>query len=244
MALLSVNLDQVAALREVRKFKEPDPAQAAVLAELAGADGVAIQLRRDRKYVRDRDLFILREVVKSRLTLEIPPTEELIAKALEVKPWMVTFVADHADSDAPVSGIDFNNPAVDFRDVVERFRGVGVMVSFLVEPDVESVKGVSRSGGSAVLINCSEFTEARTLDQAQAGLDNIDRTAQAASKQELTVFAGRGVSYRNVLPLAELGNIDEFVIGYAISCRAMLVGYERAVSEMLSLIRSVHPPQS
>jgi pyridoxine 5-phosphate synthase len=236
LALLTVNLDLVAALREVRRMKEPDPAQAAVLAELAGADGIAIQWRRDRKYVRDRDLYILREVVKTRLILEIPPTEEIIEKALDVKPWMVTFVADHADSDAPVSGIDFTNAPIDFSDIVERFRGVGINVCFLIEPNGESVKGAHRAGASAVLINCREFTDARTLEQAQSGLDNIDNAAQLAVKNELSVHAGRGVSYKNIFPLAELGVIDEFVIGHAIAVRAVLVGYERAVAEMLSLI--------
>lgn len=236
MALLSVNLDQVAALREVRRMKEPDPAQAAVLAELAGADGIAIQLRRDRKYIRDRDLYILREVVKTRLILEIPPTEDIIAKALEVKPWMVTFVADHADSDASVSGIDFTNAPIDFSDIVERFRGVGVSVCFLIEPSSDAVKGAHRAGASAVLINCTEFTDARTLEQAQSGLDNIDSAAQQAVKHELAVHAGRGISYKNIFPLAELGAIDEFVIGHAIAVRAILVGYERAVVEMLRLL--------
>jgi len=103
MALLSVNLDQVAALREVRKLKEPDPAQAVVLAELAGADGIVVQLRQDRKYIRDRDLYVLREVVKTRLTVEMAPVDENIDKALEIRPWMVTLVADHTDSDTPVS---------------------------------------------------------------------------------------------------------------------------------------------
>lgn len=236
MALLSVNLDQVAALREVRRFKEPDPAQAAVLAELAGADGIAIQLRRDRKYIRDRDLYILKEVVKTKLILEIPPTEEIIAKALEVKPWMVTFVADHADSNTPVSGIDFNNAPIDYRDIVERFRGVGVNTCFLVEPNHDAIKGAHKAGASAVLINCSGFTEARTLEQAQTGLDKIDNAAQQAVKNEIAVYAGRGVTYKNIFPLAELGVIDEFIIGYAIAIRALLVGYERAVSEMLQLM--------
>ena len=236
MASLSVNLDQVAALREVRKRKEPDPAQAAVLAELAGADGIAIQLRRDRKYIRDRDLFILREVVKSRLILELPPTDEIIEKALEVKPWMVTFVADHADSDAPVSGIDFHNAPIDFSDTVERFRGVGVNVCFLIEPSSDAVKGAHKTGAAAVLIDCAEFTEARTLEQAQTGLDNIDHAAQLAVKHELSVHAGRGISYKNIFPLAELGVIDEFVVGFAIASRALLVGYERAVGEMLRLM--------
>ncbi len=238
MALLSVNLDQVAALRAVRKFKEPDPAQAAVLAELAGADGIAVQLRRDRKHIRDRDLYILREVVKSRLTVEMPPVDEMIDKVLEVKPWMVTFVADQPDTDTPPAGIDFNSAPIDFKEVVSRLRGVGVNVCFFVEPEVDAVKGAARAGAGAVLINCSMFTGARTLDEAQEGLDQVDRAAQTAVKSNLSVTAGRGVSYRNVQPLVELGTIDEFVVGHAIASHAFLVGYQQAVREFLRLIRA------
>jgi pyridoxine 5-phosphate synthase len=237
MALLSVNLDQVAALRQVRKLKEPDPAQAAVLAELAGADGITVQFRRDMKYVRERDLYILREVVKTRLSIEMPPTDEMIAKALEIKPWMVTLVADQPDSDMPVAGIDFAGAPVDFGSVVERLKGVGVSTAFFVEPDADSVKGAIKAGASAVMINCAAFTGARSLDEAQEGLDAIDRTAQTASKAGLTVNAGRGISYRNVQPLAELGLIEEFVVGHAIASRAILVGYSQAVREFRGLIQ-------
>jgi len=235
--LLSVNLNYVAAMREMRRLGEPDPAQAAVLAELAGADGIAIQLRRDRKNIRDRDLYLLKGVVKTRLTVEMPPTEEMIEKALEVKPWMVTFVADHADSNAPVSAIDFKSVSVDFSDLTNRFNGVGTSVCFMVEPDSEDIRGAAKAGANAVLITGAGYTEARTLEDAQAELDRIDRAAQAANKAGMSVYCGRGIGYKNAMPLVELGNIDEFVIGYAISSKAILVGFERAVREMVSVLR-------
>ncbi len=238
MALLSVNLDQVAALREVRKLKEPDPAQAAVLAELAGADGISVQLRRDRRHIRDRDLYILREVVKSRLTVEMAPTDDNIEKALEIKPWMVTFVADQANSDIPVSGIDFDSAPIDFGDIAVRLKGVEAKVCFFVEPDVNAVRGAARAGAGAIMLNCIGFTEARTLEEAQEELDRIDAAAQAASKVNLLIHAGRGIGYRNILPLHELNLIDEFVIGHAIASRAMLCGFSQAVSEMLHLLRT------
>lgn len=243
MALLTVNLDQVAALREVRKRREPDPSQAAVLAEMAGADGIAIQVRRDRKYVRDRDLYILREVVKNRLTIELPPAEEMIARALEVKPAMVTLVVDHADSDSPVSGINFQAAPVDFGDLTLRFRGAGIGVCFFVEPDAESMKGAARAGADAVLINCGGFTYAVTLEDAQRELDRIDSAAQAASKAGLTVYAGRGINSKNVLALHELGLFDEFFVGHSIVARAVLKGMEAAVTEMLALVRANLPQE-
>ena len=235
MALLSVSLDQVAALREVRRLKEPDPAQAVVLAELAGADGIVVQLRRDRKYIRDRDLYVLREVVKTRLTVEMAPTDENIEKALEIRPWMVTLVADHTDSDTPVSGIDFDNAAIDYGDIVVRLKGAGLNVCFFIEPEVLAVKGARRAGASTVVINCAGFTEARNFEDAQAELDRIDNSAQAAVKTGLSVHAGRSINYKNVLPLLELNLIREFVIGHAIASRAVLTGYTQAVSEMLRL---------
>ena len=242
MPLLSVNLDLVAAMREVRRLNEPDPAQAAVLAELAGADGIAVQLRRDRRYVRDRDLYVLKSIVKTRLILELPPTDDVIERALEVKPSMVTFVADHADSNSPVSPIEFNSAPVDFGDITSRFAGVDVNVCFFVEPDTELIKGAVKAGAAAVLISCLGYTEARTVVEAQTELDRLDRAVQAASKAGVAVHCGRGITYKNVPPLAELGYVDEFVIGHAIVSRAILVGFERAVREMLQLLKqSPHP---
>lgn len=238
MSALTVNLDLVAVLRSVRRLQEPDPAQAAVLAELAGADGIGVQLRRDRKYIRDRDLYILKSVVKTKLIVELPPTDELITLALEIKPWIVVFVADHADSDSPVSPIDFDSAAVDFGDITDRFKGVGVNVGFFVEPEADDIRGAAKGGATSVLVNCARYTDARTIEDAQQGLDSIGRAVTAASKQGLAVYCGRGISYKNIQPLTELGCVDEFIVGHAIGSRAMLVGFERAVREMLILTRN------
>ena len=240
MAMLTVNLDQVAALRESRKLREPDPAQAAVLAEMAGADGIAIQLRRDRKYVRDRDLYILREVVKTRLTIELTPVEDIIQRVLEVKPAMVAFVADRA-GDLPVSGIEFDSAEIDFTDTARRFKAAGIAVCFFVEPETDSVKGAQRAGGDAVMINCGGFTYARTLEEAQQELDRIDSCAQAAAKAGLSVMAGRGIDRKNILALHELGLIDEFFVGNSIVSRAVLKGMTAAVEEVLDILKTAPP---
>jgi len=236
MALLSVNLDHVAAIRELRRLGEPDPAQAAVLAEMAGADGIAISFRRDRKNIRERDLFILREVVKTRLTVEIPPQDEIIGKLIEVKPTMVTFVADSADSSAPSSGIDFGNAPIDFSDTTTRCKGVGIAVSFFIEPDVDAVKGAAKAGADAVLIDCDGFLHARTMDEAQRELDMIDKAAQSASNSGLAVYAGRGISCKSVPALLELGLIDEFFVGNSIISKAVLLGLDAAVKEMCHVL--------
>ncbi len=237
MPLFSVLIDAVAAMRELKRTFEPDPAQAAVLAELGGCDGIVVQLRRDRKYIRDRDLYMLKGVVKTKLTVEMPPIDDIINRMLEVKPWMVTLVADHADSDSPVSTIDFTAAPVDFRDVTARFLAVGVNVCFFVEPEPEQIKSAAKAGASAVLINCSGFTGALTLDDAQTELDRIDRAVQAASKNDLEIHCGRGIHYKNIIPLLELGHVDEFIIGHAICSRALLIGMERSVRDMAELLR-------
>lgn len=237
MALLTVSLDMFGSIRELRRLKEPDPAQAAVFAEVAGAHGFSVQLRRDRKAIRDRDLYILREIIKTKLTIETPPLDETIERAIEVKPWMVTLVADHADSGSMVSPIDFGSAAVDFGEITQRLMGAGCNVCFFVEPTLEGIRGAAKAGAAAVTLNCGGFVEARTLDEAQSELDKIDTAAQAGAKAGLSVQAARGLTYKNISPLVELKMIDEFIVGHAITVRALLVGIERAVTEMLALVR-------
>ncbi|UCD63800.1 MAG: pyridoxine 5'-phosphate synthase [Candidatus Zixiibacteriota bacterium] len=239
MSALTVNIDLVALMRSVRRMAEPDPAQAAVLSELAGADGISVRVRRDRRYIRDRDLYVLKNVVKTKLIVELPLADELIEQALEIKPWMVLFVADHADSDSPVTTIDFAAAPVGFNEVCDRFKGVGVNTGFFIEPEADDVRGAARAGASAVLFNCSGYTQARTLEEARGELDRIERASGMASKHDLAVYCGRGIGYKNIQPLAEMGFIDEFVVGYAIGARAMLVGYQQAVREMLSTLKNV-----
>lgn len=236
MALLSVNLDDIIALRERRKLREPDPVQAAVLTELAGADGISLQYRRGVGGVRNRDLFVLREVVKTKLTIEIPPIDDVIASVLEVKPAMVSFFAEHADANTPVAGIDFDTAQIDFGEPTSRLKGMGITVCFLIDPEPSSVKGAAKAGADAVMLNCAGFTLARTIEEAQAELDRIDSAAQAASKAGLFIYAARNISYKNVLPLHELGLIDEFFVGQAITSRAILSGMDTAVRDLMNLI--------
>lgn len=243
MASLTVRVDPVAVLRKIRGSKDPDPAQAVVLAELAGADGIAMQLRRDRKYLRERDMYILKELIRTRMALELPPVDALLDKALEVRPSSVTFVSDHADSDTPVSGIDFAAAPVDFGEITARFRGAGIATCFLIEPEADIVKGAAKAGASSVLINCREFSDSRTIDQAQEALDRIDRAAQTAVKSGLGVRAGGGLSYKNIESLLELGNIEEFVVGHAITARALMVGFNQAVLDLLHIMRTTGAPR-
>ena len=155
---------------------------------------------------------------------------------LEIKPSVVFFSADHADSDSPLSPIDFGNSAVDYSTYINQLTAVGIQGGFFVEPNIDEIKGASKAGAQSVLINCSGFTTARNMDDAQMELDRIDKATQFALKQNLVVIAGRGINYKNVKPLNELNVFDEFIVGNAVCIRAMLVGFEKAVSEMKHLL--------
>ena len=236
MSLLVVSLDMVGVMRESSHRKEPEPAQAAVFAEMAGAGGISVMLKRDRKYLRDRDLYILKQIVKTKLNISMPPTEDIIERAIEVKPNSVTIVADLANSDSPPAAVDFYAGAVDFSAIANRIKAVGVNVNYFIEPEVEAVKGALKAGADGVVLNCSAYTEAQSVDEARKELDKIDRAAYAANKQNLTAIAGRGLHYSNIQPLVELGNIRAFIVGRSICTRALFHGMDRAVNEMTRII--------
>ena len=238
MAQLILSLDMVAVMRAVRHTKDPDPLHAAVLAELAGVDGISVQLRRDRKFVNDRDLYLLKGSTKTRFVIETPPADDTIDRVCDLKPDTVVLVADHADSDTPFSTIDFNLADVEFRDIVARLHGVETSVSFLIEPEIDQVKGAAKSGANAVMLDTKAYSMARSVEDAQRELDRIDEAANAAARYNIGIQSGAGLTYKNVKPLAELGRFDEFHIGNAILSRAMLVGIDQAVRDMRELVKS------
>lgn len=239
MSFLTINLDPIAKLRTICRQTEPDLVQAAVLAELAGADGVSVSLRRDRRHVGERDLYLLREIVKGRLTIISPPVDDLARIVAEIKPHQVTLVADQADKDAQLVGIDFASGDIDFSDLVRQLQGSGTDVVFYIDPQSDSIKGASRAGADGVLIDCDRYGRAKASSDAQEGLDMIDRTAQSVGKTKLHLAAGHTINYRNVGPLTEIGLFDEFVVGSALAGRASLVGLDAAVREFKKLIQTV-----
>ncbi len=236
MSLLSVNIDLVATVREMRGLSEPDPAQAAMLAELAGADGITVQLRRNGRIIRDRDLYLLKGLVKSELTIELPPVDDVISKVLDIKPSMAIFFADHMQTNAAASTIDLSGADVDYSDLAARVSAVGTKVGFFIDPEPDAAKKAAKMGAQAVLISCAAYADAPTLEQAQAELDRIDRAIAAAAKAGLAVHCGRGLTLRNIAPLAELEAIEQFAIGYGLCSRSLLLGFERTVKEYLHVL--------
>lgn len=236
MSELIVNLDWSAAMRSRHGLSDPDPAQLAVVCELAGADGIMVQIRRTQRILTDRDLYMLKGIVHTSLTVQMPVAEESIEKILKLKPHRVILAADHADAGQPLSPIDFSIGSIDFSEFVNPLKAVDIEVGFLIMPAVEQAKGAAKAGASMVMIDVSDFTRAKNVADAQIALDRIDESTHLALRSKLTVLAGRGISYRNIKPLCELGRIGEFAVGNAIGTRATMVGIDAAVREMKSLM--------
>jgi len=237
MARLSVNVDHVATVRQARRALEPDPVAAAILAELAGAHGIIVHLREDRRHIQDRDLRLLKEVVKTHLNLEMAAVEEIINIALEVRPDMVTFVPERREELTTEGGLDVAGQVERVGEVVARMKGAGIRVSLFVDPDPRSIEAASACGADVVEIHTGRYAERFPSHGAMEELERIKEAALLAKSLKLEVHAGHGLDYKNVSPLVRISEIEEFSIGHSIVARAVLVGMERAVREMLELVR-------
>jgi len=237
MPRLGVNIDHVATVRQARRVAEPDPLQAAVLAELGGADGITVHLRADRRHIQDRDVEILRQVVKTRLNLELGATQEMVRIALTVKPDQVTLVPERREEISTEGGLDVVLYSVQLKPVVKMLQEGGVAVSLFVDPDLEQVKEAHKLDAHAMEINTAAYAEARDDRARAAALRRVADAARLGRKLGLTVNAGHGLTYQNVGTIAALPEISELNIGHNIVARAVLVGMERAVREMVAAIR-------
>jgi pyridoxine 5-phosphate synthase len=233
MVRLGVNIDHVATLRQVRRAPEPDPVHAAMAAELAGAHGITVHLRSDRRHIQDRDVEILRKVVKTRLNVEVSATQEMVRIALTVKPDQITLVPERREEVTTEGGLDVVLNSVQLKPIVRTLAEGGIHVSLFVDPDLEQVKEAHRIGAPAVEINAASFAEAGSERARDEALRKISDAARLGRKLGLAVHAGHGLTYQNVGSVAALPDISELNIGHSIIARAMLVGMERAVREML-----------
>jgi len=238
VARLGVNIDHVATLRQARREAEPDPVHAAVLAELAGAHGITVHLRSDRRHIQDRDLEILRKVVKTQLNLEMAATQEMLRIALTVKPDQATLVPERREEVTTEGGLDAVLNSVQLRPVVRALQEGGIRVSLFVDPSLEQVKEAHKLDAQAVELNTASYADARDARSREAALRVVTDAARLGCKLGLTVHAGHGLSYRNVGPIAALSEISELNIGHNIVARSVLVGMERAVREMLEALRT------
>jgi pyridoxine 5-phosphate synthase len=232
MARLGVNIDHVATVRQARRVKEPDPVHAALLAELGGAHGITVHLRGDRRHIQDRDVEILRQVVKTRLNIEMAATQEMARLALTVNPDQVTLVPERREELTTEGGLDVVLNSAQLRPFVRTIRDGRIKVSLFVDPDLEQVKESHRIAADAVEINTAAYSEAPDEKQREQALRKVVDAARLGTKLGLQVHAGHGLTYENVGPLAAIPEISELNIGHSIVARAVLVGMERAVREM------------
>jgi pyridoxine 5-phosphate synthase len=237
MAKLSINVDHVATLRQARKAQEPDPVAAAIAAEMAGADGITIHLRGDRRHIQDRDLKILREVVKTSLNLEMAATEEMVDKALGIKPDMVTLVPEKEGELTTEGGLDVEGNFDQFNSVIPKLQLGGILVSLFINPDEESIKTSAKLRTDYVEINTDSYACAKNITEQVAQLERIEKMVNLAHRLNVGVNAGHGLNYKNISNLVQIEHIHEFSIGHAIVARAVLVGFEKAVKEMLDLVK-------
>jgi pyridoxine 5-phosphate synthase len=233
MARLGVNIDHVATVRQARRAPEPDPVHAAVLAELAGAHGITVHLRADRRHIQDRDVEILRQSVRTRLNLEMSGTQEMVRIALTVKPHQVTLVPERREELTTEGGLDVVLNSVQLKPVVKTLHEGGIRVSLFVDPDLEQVKESHRVDAQAVEINTASYAEAPDARAREAALRKLVDAARFGRRLGLEVHAGHGLTYDNVRAVAQQSELSELNIGHSIVARAVLVGMERAVREML-----------
>jgi pyridoxine 5-phosphate synthase len=234
---LSINIDHVATLRQARGGTEPDPVAAAQLCELAGADGIVCHLREDRRHINDRDLRLLRETVKSKLDLEMAATEEIIRIAVATKPELATLVPERRAELTTEGGLDVVGQKRALHDVVLELQGNGIEVSLFIDPFPEQIEAAHEIGSNTIEIHTGAYAAARTGRDQQTLLERVQGAARMASRLGMKVHAGHGLHYLNILPLRGIAEIAEVSIGHAIITRAVMVGMDRAVREMLRLVR-------
>ncbi|MBI2354015.1 MAG: pyridoxine 5'-phosphate synthase [Deltaproteobacteria bacterium] len=237
MAKLGLNVDHVATVRQARGGMEPDPVAAAAIGELAGAEGITIHLREDRRHIQDRDLELLRRTVKTKLNLEMAATQEMVRIALGVRPEQVTLVPEKRQELTTEGGLDVILNLKAISDAVKRLRDGGICVSLFVDPDQEQVKAASKSGADYIEIHTGAYAEAFGASNMSHELEKIDTAIKLARKVGLGINAGHGLNYVNIKPVAALGGIEEYNIGHSIISRAVLVGLDRAVRDMVELIK-------
>ena len=235
---LAVNIDHIATIREARKTDEPDPVAAAILCELAGAQGITVHLRGDRRHIQDRDVELLRRTVTTHLNVEMAATSEMIRIAQTIKPQQVTLVPERRDEVTTEGGLDVVLHSGNVEKAVAQLLDARIDVSIFVDPDLEQIRQCHKLRAPKIELNTGKYADAWKGGNWPAELDKVAIAARAAKKLGLVVYAGHGLTYRNIDGIAAIPEIEELNIGHSIVARAALVGLERAVREMAELIRA------
>lgn len=233
---LAVNIDHIATLREARKAREPEPLAAALVAEMAGARGITVHLRTDRRHIKERDLALLRQAIATKLNVEMAVTDDMARVALQVRPDQVTLVPERPQELTTEGGLDVVAHAAAVKDFTARMHQDGIRVSIFLDADADQVRAAKSAGADAVEINTGKYAEATTAVDAE--LTRIAESAALAHRQGLEVLAGHGLNYTNVAAITRVREIVELNIGHSIVARAAIVGMDRAVRDMVALLAS------
>lgn len=234
---LGVNIDHIATIRQARMTNEPDPVYAAAIAELAGADGITIHLRQDRRHIQDRDLELLRQVVKSKLNLEMAISMEMVKVALKYKPDVCTLVPETAEEITTTGGLDVLMYGEKIEEVAGNLKAAGIDVSVFVDPDIDQLKACYKRGIRIIEINTGEYARHWNSSFGTLELDKIKKAIAYAHKMSFRLLAGHGLTYQNVGPIAAIKEIEELNIGHSIVANAAFMGLEKAVIRMKELIK-------
>jgi len=236
MPSLGVNIDHIATIRQARQTVEPDPIAAAVLAELAGADGITVHLREDRRHIQDRDVRLLRQTVRTHLNLEMAATDEMVAIALDIHPDYVTLVPEKRKEVTTEGGLDIAGQKDRMLEVVGQLQGAGIPVSLFIDAAPDQIAASAAVQAQLIELHTGQYAEAKDDRSRARELAVLAAGCEQAIACNLRVNAGHGLTYWNVYPVACLAGMEELNIGHSIVSRAALVGMERAVREMKQAI--------
>lgn len=236
MAVLNVNIDHVATIRQARRTDEPDPVWAASLCELAGANGITVHLRQDRRHICDRDVELLKETVASKLNLEMCMAEPIVKIAEKIRPAQVTLVPEKREELTTEGGLDCAKYRKRLLAVVKRMHKKGILVSTFIAPDEVQIAATAETGCDAIELHTGMYANAKTDKAIAKRLNELRDARDIAMTMGLIVHAGHGLTYRNITPVARIEGLCEFNIGHSIVARAMFVGMKKATREMIQLI--------
>jgi pyridoxine 5-phosphate synthase len=231
---LYINVDHVATVRQARRTDEPDPVEAALLCEAAGADGITAHLREDRRHIQDHDLERMRPAVRV-LNVELATSSEIIEITRRLRPYQATIVPERRDEVTTEGGLDLAHGGPRLRDTIRRLDEAGIRVSLFVDPDLSTLDTAKDLGVPAVELHTGRY--ANTWRESGESLEELQRAARHAADMGLFVHAGHGLTYRNVVPVASIPEIEELNIGHSVVSRAVMVGMRGAVEEMLRLVK-------
>jgi len=234
---LSISIDHVGLLRESRKLSTPDPVAAASIAELAGADSISIHIRLDRRGIRERDLYLLKETCKTRLNLNISPKSEMLSIVNEVKPHEVTILPERPTELYTERGLSFENNEEYDRDLFAQIQSSGTRLFLLIEPETADIKAAAKAGCDGVQLYSLAYTTVRSDIERQQEIEKITKAAELAAKNGLGVRLGGGLNYNNIYPLLKIEPVQEYVIGHAIIAQGLMVGLAKAVEDMVTLVK-------